>query len=167
MFHKSRVFVLIPMMMLLFAACGNVTQTQQPEATQTVKVSPVVTSEPSTTVGQSPVVTPSSTNIHMDWLTYTNATYGFEIMYPKTYQALTDKDSLYGWPKAIAVLYNGGQAYDIVIEAWDTEEEYKGKYGQGNYTFIVNKIRDKYITVTSFTDDADNKGIIETFKITN
>jgi len=161
----------LPHDMSLLAACGNSTQTQQPEgtqrATQTVKVSPVITPEASATAAQSPSVTPSPTEVHMDWLTYTNTTYGFAIMYPKTYQALTDKDSLSGWPNAIVILYNGGQAYDVVIEKWNTEEEYKAKYPQGAYTYIVNKIMDKYITVTSFTNEPDNKGILSTFKVIN
>lgn len=138
-----------------------------PTPTPMQQISP--TDKPITTIQPaSPSVSPSGTKTPVDWLTYKNNKYGFEIMYPKTYQALDDKDSLYGWPNGVVLLYNGGQSYDIAIEAWDTQAEYEAKYNQsqGNFNIIVKKIGNKYITILSSTDEPENAGIIATFKIT-
>src|SRR3989344_6941774 len=62
------------------------------------------------------------------WKTYTNTTYGFSIKYPPSYQALTDSNNLYGWKNAVVLIYKGGQSYDLAIQVWDTEEEYKQEY---------------------------------------
>jgi len=107
-----------------------------------------------------PIPTPTA---KPGWKVYKSERYGFEISYPNTYQALDDKDNLYGWPKAVVLLYNGGQAYDIAIEAWNSQSEYQSKYpSQANLT--VSKIGDKYITILDSTQEEGNSEIIATFK---
>lgn len=95
------------------------------------------------------------------WQTYTNSQYGFTISHPSDYKVLTDKDSLYGWPNAVVLLYAGGQSYDVAIEVWDKEEEYKEKYpGQ---TLPAYKIDGKIITISDQTKNAETSQIVESF----
>lgn len=136
-----------------------ITPTLQPTLTQIITPTSIpFTITPSPTV--QPTIAANNTNIPSGWVTYTNTSYGFSISHPPQYKELTDKDNLYGWPKAIVLLYSGGQAYDIAVEAWDNESEYKSKYPTQQYA--VKKIGNKYITVTGFTEDVQQ--IIATFK---
>lgn len=113
-----------------------------------------------------PVISPTPvSNIPVGWLTYKNTKYGFEISYPKTWKALDDKDNLYGWPDAAVLLYNGGQSYDIPIEVWDGEAQYKAKYTSQKP--IVYKVGEKFITLVDVTSEPDAQAIISTFKISN
>jgi len=114
-----------------------------------------------------PTNTVSVTTAPSDWLTYKNSTYGFEIMYPKTYQALDDKNNLYGWPNGIVLFYNSGQSYDIVIQVWDTKQEYEKAYPQGSYDLTVKQINNKFLTIVNLTKEPQNSEIIATFKFTN
>lgn len=109
-----------------------------------------------------PIPTPT---VKPGWKVYKSEKYGFEISYPNTYQALDDKNNLYGWPKGVVLLYNGGQAYDIAIEAWDNPSEYQSKYpSEANLT--VRKIGGKYITILDSTQEEGNAEVISTFKAT-
>ena len=98
------------------------------------------------------------------WSTYKNEDYGFQISYPVKYKALTDSNNLYGWPKAVVLIYSGGQSYDLPIEVWNTQAEYEAKYkNQNNLT--VREVNGKYITLVNanFANEVDD--IISTFKI--
>lgn len=99
-----------------------------------------------------------------EWQVYTNTEYGFEISYPSSYEVLTDEENLYGWPHAVALLYNGGQAYDIVIEVWDSEEEYREIYGERQGLFVYEKA-DQVITVTDHTLEIQNADVVDSFKL--
>jgi len=131
--------------------------------TKSPKVDEVIPTKVST---PSVVVTPATTPTTIlpnDWETYTNQKYGFEISFPKKYKVLTDKESLYGWPKAIALICGGGQSYDLPIEYWTTEAEYQKKY-QGYKNMTVKKIDDFYITLVNVNFDSTVDEIIKTFK---
>jgi hypothetical protein len=112
-----------------------------------------------------PVQIPSGTpNITLGWKIYTNDKYGFEIKYPSNFKALTDKDNLYGWPNAVVLFYGGGQSYDLPVEVWNTEAQYKAKYPQG--TTVFKTADGKFITLTNVNKDPEVDKIIATFKFT-
>ncbi len=98
------------------------------------------------------------------WKTYSNDQYGFSIMYPAEYKVLTDKDSLSGWPNAVALIYNGGQAYDIAIQAWDSEEDYQLAYPQAGTELVVYQIKGKFVTVVDSTREPNNQAVMTTFE---
>lgn len=125
---------------------------------------PVKTIAPVTaTVAPTSTAIPTSTppTVPSGWQTYTNSQYGFSISFPPDYKALTDKDNLYGWPKAVVLIYAGGQAYDVVIEVWNTEGEYKAAHPGENLT--VYEIDGKFVTAFDQTKNAETESIINTF----
>lgn len=98
------------------------------------------------------------------WVTYQNAQYGFEISYPPDFQLLQDADSLYGWPNAVALLYQGGQSYDIAIQVWDSQAELDANYPNEPrmQSFDANG---KIISLFDVTQEADNAAVIATFRL--
>ena len=93
--------------------------------------------------------------------TYTNEKYGFEFTYDSPYKVLTDKDSLSGYPDGVALIYNGGQAYDIVIEAWDSKAAYESKHANNLANLTAFESKGKFITFYDTTMEAGNKAIID------
>lgn len=121
-------------------------------------------SSPSPTVANTSTPSPAPTPTNKPgWKVYKSEKYGFEISYPESYQALDDKENLYGWPKGVVLFYNGGQAYDVVIEAWNSQSEYESKYPSGA-NLTVRKIGNKYITILDSTQEEGNSEVIATFK---
>jgi hypothetical protein len=104
------------------------------------------------------------TKLPDDWQTFTSQEYGFKISYPPSYKALTDKENLYGWPKAIVLIYSGGQSYDLPIEYWTSEAEYKSKY-KNQTNLVVKKVGEFYITLVNVNSEPKVDQIIETFEI--
>lgn len=111
----------------------------------------------------SPTAQPKS--IPAGWLTYKNFANGFEISYPTNYQALDNKDALSAYPHGIILLYTGGQAYDVIIETWNTKDQYESIYASRLSDITVLKSNGKFITLLDDTHSPDNKKIIETFKL--
>jgi hypothetical protein len=130
-------------------------------ATPTSTISAIPTAIATATPTIVPTATPSK--IPAGWQSYTNLQYDFTVSYPPDYKVLTDKENLYGWPKAIALIYGGGQAYDVAIEIWDTEAEYKAKYP--GEKLAVYKVFDKFLTVSDQTKNAETEEIISTFSL--
>lgn len=97
--------------------------------------------------------------------TYTNEKYGFELNYDAPYKLLVDKDNLYGYPNGVALLYKGGQAYDIVIEVWNSEAEYKNMYSFRIADVSIFQSKGKYITFLNNTNSVENQNIIDSVKI--
>ncbi len=110
------------------------------------------------------LTTPNNT-VSSDLSTYKNDQYGFEIFYPKPYRALDDAASLSGYPKGVVLLYTGGQAYDVVIEVWNTQSEYESSYSSRMSDVTVVKSKDKFITLFNNTKEPENEKIIATFKL--
>lgn len=122
-------------------------------------MTPVANPSPSVTPVSS--VAPSPTG-----LTYKNETYGFELTYEKPYRVLTSKNDLYGYPKGVALLYTGGQAYDIVIEVWDAQAAYEKEYAGRLADLKVIKNKGKFITLLNNNPgSAENKKIIDSVKV--
>lgn len=96
--------------------------------------------------------------------TYTNEKYGFELIYDAPYKVLVDKDNLYGYPNGVALMYKGGQAYDIVVEAWDTQAAYEKHYASQMAKVTAIKSMGKFITFFNNTDEPGNAKIIESAK---
>ena len=99
------------------------------------------------------------------WLTYEDTTHGFYFYYPPEFEVLTDADSLYGWEKGVALLYNGGQSYDIAIQIWDSAAEMEAVYGRGDARMHVFERSDQLISVMNITNEIDSEGIIASFTV--
>lgn len=107
----------------------------------------------------------STANPQASWKTYTNGKYSFSIMYPADYQVLTDKDSLSGWENGVALIYNGGQAYDVAIQVWDSAAQYQQAYPNAGDDLTVQLVKGKYITLFNATKEPGTVEIIATFKV--
>lgn len=111
------------------------------------------------------VVVPPGNSMSADWTTYKNDVNGFEISYPKPYRVLDDKDNLYGYPHGVALIYAGGQSYDIQIEVWDTKSEYETAYEGRLSDLTIVESHGKFITLLNNTLEPDNKKILASFKL--
>ena len=114
-------------------------------------------------------VVPSSTPAQVldNGLTYTNEVYQFKLNYEAPYRVLTSKDDLYGHPKGIALIYSGGQAYDIVIEAWDSKAAYESEYVGRMSDLTVIESNGKFITFLNNTSSTENQKIIDSVNMMN
>lgn len=122
---------------------------------------------PEETATNTPTQTPqASPTMKPGWKLYTNTKYEFEFIYPETYKVLTDPTNLYGWPKAVLLLYKGGQSYDMAVEIWNTEAEYKEKYNSSAFDIKVFKTGNKFITLLNTNKDAEITEVISSFKFT-
>ncbi|KKR62769.1 hypothetical protein A2210_00775 [Candidatus Woesebacteria bacterium RIFOXYA1_FULL_40_18] len=131
--------------------------------TQTPSASPTPTPEITSTPTSTSIPNPTKPG----WKIYKNEQYGFEFSYPASYKVLTDSENLYGWPKAILLLYKGGQSYDMAVEIWNTEAEYKAKYLDTS-TFSVFETKDgKFITLLNANKESQVSEIVATFKFAN
>jgi len=96
---------------------------------------------------------------------YTNEKYGFTIAYEKPYRAMDDADNLYGYPHGVVLIYAGGQAYDIVVEVWDTKAAYEKEYATRMADVTVHEVKGKFITLLDNTKEAGNKKVIDSFTL--
>lgn len=164
--QKGSVFAII---LLLLAGAGltyvGYKYVYKPNNQKTITPAPYPIETPTSDHTITPAPYPLETiDPTVNWKTYTNVKYAFEIKYPKNYQVLTDKNNLYGWPNAVALIYKGGQSYDIPIEVWNSEKAYQDKYKTQISDLTVFKSGEKYITLLDSTKEPDNAKIISTFK---
>ena len=117
------------------------------------------------TLTTSSVTSPAPTKTISSLLTYKNVPYGFEISYPNPYRPLDSKADLSGYPKGIVLIYSGGQAYDVVVEVWNTKEEYESNYATRMADVTVVKSNGKFITLLNNTHAPENAQIIASFKL--
>jgi hypothetical protein len=138
------------------------TPSPAPIQTPVASVSPVETATPTpvSTVGE----VSQKKVVPAGWNSYSNTDYNFSISFPSDYKVLTSKEDLYGWPKAVVLLYAGGQAYDVVIEVWNTEAEYKTAHPGEN--LAVYQVNGKFVTVLDQTKNAETESIVNSFSLT-
>ena len=127
------------------------------ELTENKTPTAIATATPIQTSSPTPTLKPG-------WKKYTDDKYGFEFSYPEKYKVLTDSTNLYGWPKAILLLYKGGQSYDMAVEIWNSEAEYKQKYNSEINDLTVFQKDGKFITLLNTNKDSEVAEIILSFK---
>lgn len=114
-------------------------------------------------VSVAPSATP--TQVFNDGLTYTNDAYKFKLNYEAPYRVLTSKDDLYGYPNGIALIYAGGQAYDVIVEVWNSKAAYESEYAGRLSELKVIESAGKFITFLNNTSSAENQEIIDSVKM--
>jgi hypothetical protein len=115
-----------------------------------------------------PTVSPAVSPTPISGQVYKNDLYGFTLTYDKPYRLLTDKDSLSAYPHGLALFYTGGQAYNLVIEVWDSQSAYEKEYAGRISDLKIFKKNDKYITILTIlnnTDSDSNQKIIDSLQL--
>jgi hypothetical protein len=166
--------LLVPLLLtLILVALGIIAfllyRNQQPpvkekvvKITETSMISPTVKETKATKM-----IEPIDSANGSEGVLYENSEYGFELWYSPEYKVLADSENLYGYPHGVALLYQGGQAYDLVIEAWDSQAEYEAAYGSRMSDLTVIQAKGKFITILDNTLTPENQEIIATFKATD
>ena len=154
---KKYTYSLFFVLILVSAACQFSIDMGNPAAEPTNPPTPTNTPMPAPPDNPQPAVPDG-------WLTYQNTQYGFEISYPPEFQVLDDQDSLYGWPNAVVLLYNGGQSYDIAIQVWDSPADLDANYPNEARIQTVN-VNGKIISLFDITQQPENAAVIATFKL--
>lgn len=98
-----------------------------------------------------------------DWLEYMDNTYGFEFAYPPEYEVLTDEEDLYGWENGVALLYGGGQAYDLAVQVWESEEELNSSFETSAYEPQTVEVGGRLFTLTNLNDNEELEAVADTF----
>lgn len=100
--------------------------------------------------------------------TYTNEKYNFTINYPDTF-IVTIPETDIAWPNAAVLLSRpNSQSYELAIEIWQEELDYRRKYTYlTKDEFNVKKYNDMFLTLINFNKDAEVDKIIESFRFTN
>lgn len=164
--QKGNVLIIVLILVIALGAIGYLIYQNMQLKNQVTTPTPTSTTTISLSQTSTPEVSPSP-SLKPGWKLYQNTQYGFEFSYPANYKVLTDSENLYGWPNAILLLYKGGQSYDLPIEIWNSEAEYKAKYTDSS-TYVVYKTKDgKFITLSNMNKDPEVAQIVATFKFTN
>jgi hypothetical protein len=162
--QKGNVIVIVLVSVILLAIIGFLVYQNMQLKKQAVIPS---TTPTTTTTTSAPSVTPTPTpSLKPGWKLYQNSQYKFEFSHPASYKVLTSSEDLYGWPKAILLLYDGGQSYDLAIEIWNTEAEYKANYNDTTVLTVFKTKDGKFITLLNTNKDPEIAEIISTFKFT-
>jgi hypothetical protein len=155
---------IIALLVLVVVALGVavfVLYNRTPTVIEQEPVTPVTSAEV-TVVPATPSASPtvSVTPTSVEGTVYKNEKYGFEFTYDDPYKVLVGKDDLYGYPNGVALIYNGGQAYDIVVEAWDTVAAYETEHAGNLANLTAFESKGKFITFYDNTQELGNKKII-------
>jgi hypothetical protein len=166
--QKGNTIIIVVILVIALAAIGYLVYQNMQLKKQAVTPSPVPTTINSVVPTSIPTATASpSQSLKPGWKLYQNQQYGFEFSYPSEYKVSTSKDDLYGWPDAILLLYKGGQSYDLAVEIWETEAQYKAKYNDSSILTVFKAKDGKFVTLLNQNKDPEVSEIIDTFKLTN
>jgi hypothetical protein len=159
MFSSFKNFFIAVLLMVLLAGCTiSIDLGTDSPPTDTPELPPPAAS--------APPATPEPTPLPVGWAIYRSEDEGFEIAYPTSYAPLDDSDNLYGWPNGLLLLYNAGQSYDIVVQVWDSVEEYESALGSDVSRAMVFPSEGRFFTVMDITQEPDNASVIATFRLT-
>jgi hypothetical protein len=96
--------------------------------------------------------------------TYENKQYGFSFQYPEKYEIVEDKS---GWPKAVAILYDGGQSYNLIVEVAESAVEYQNlnvTMGSNIGRTEVKSKDDLFVVLRNNNGEPEVDQVIATFK---
>jgi hypothetical protein len=164
--QKGNITLIVLILVIIAGVLGYFIYQNTKTSTVSPSPSPTSTSVSAVSATTSPKPT-STSNVPAGWKTYKNSQYKFEFSYPDSYKVLTDDNSLSGWPDAILLLYKGGQSYDLAVELWDTEAEYKAKYTDTSVYTVFKTEDGKFITLSNQNKNPEVAQIISTFKFTD
>ncbi len=94
----------------------------------------------------------------------TDVTIGFSLRHPENYKTATDS----AWKNSSIILYTGGQVYDLVVQVWNTEDEYKKFFGEtysGLENMTIQKVGNKIVTLLNQNNSEEVDKIIQSFKV--
>lgn len=98
------------------------------------------------------------------FLKFSDSSVGYSLVYPKSYRVEENT----AWKNASLILYAGGQVYDLVVQVWNSEAEYKA-YFQENIGLtskvVVHKVKGRYVTLFNYAESAEVEQIINSFKL--
>ncbi len=106
----------------------------------------------------------TTTPVKPGYVEYKNTEIGYSIQYPEKY----DVEENSAWKNADLILYGGGQIYDLIIQVWNTESEYKKFYSDNPAAaenMTVYKVGTKYVTLINLGKKSEIDEIIKNFKL--
>ncbi|MFC1622234.1 hypothetical protein ACFL13_02560 [Patescibacteria group bacterium] len=88
----------------------------------------------------------------------------FDILFPAGCGVSNEELDTYGWPNGVVLIYCGGETYDVAVEVWDTEEEFRDKYPDEE-NLVVEMLEDgRYLTVVDIANEQYSANILKTFR---
>lgn len=145
----------------IFSACGIL-----PDITISTNPSKDITRPPVPTEAP-PIEAPPTAAVKDGWAVFTNPEAGFRFSYPDSYEVLTDETSLYGWENAVALLYDGGQSYDAVVQVWDGMAELESANPGRLDDMAIYEAGGKLISIFNITGIPEFDEIAATFTLIN
>jgi len=74
---------------------------------------------------------------------------------------------LYGWDNAVALLYDGGQSYDAVVQVWEGMEELESSIPGRLEDMAIFEAGGKLISLFNITGIPEFDAIAATFTLIN
>jgi len=159
--HKKISVCILCVCTVIFSACGML-----PDINISTNTSEATAPPPAPTEAP-PTAAPPAAAADDGWAVYTNPEAGFRFSYPEGYDVLTDETSLYGWDNAVALLYDGGQSYDAVVQVWEGMEELEAAVPGRLPDMAIFEAGGKLISLFNITGIPEFDAIAATFTLIN